>query len=180
MQKTVKDFYIFSIPWHSPVKYLSNKKNQTFLSFPWPEIFGRKGAKFFNARVILIAPTVYVHNWYHSHVPGIFYVYGHELQCTTIHGAFPLLLSPLAGSLLPSPFVSLSIPSYLLGTLLAVTGSVHLGLRLLVNWPPLTHPLPNPPPSKFPEPQSSRASLRRPQEQPDVFCREQKVLSSEN
>jgi hypothetical protein len=31
------------------------------------------------------------------------------------------------------PFAPLSAPFYLLGTLLAVTGSVHLGLRLLVN-----------------------------------------------
>jgi hypothetical protein len=31
------------------------------------------------------------------------------------------------------PFVPLSIPFHLLGTLLAVTGSVHLGPRLLVN-----------------------------------------------
>ncbi len=41
----------------------------------------------------------------------------------------PLLLSPLAGS----PLSPLYIPFYLLGTLLAVTGIVHLGLRLLVN-----------------------------------------------
>ncbi len=35
-----------------------------------------------------------------------------------------------------------------LETLLAVTGSVHLGLRLLVNWPPLSQPFPQflPPP----------------------------------
>jgi hypothetical protein len=47
-----------------------------------------------------------------------------------VNGAFPLLfylplLIPLC-----SPFPT---PLYLLGTLLAVTGSVHLGLRLLVN-----------------------------------------------
>jgi hypothetical protein len=52
-----------------------------------------------------------------------------RLQCTTIHGVFPLLLFPFADSFLPP----LSAPFYLLGTLLAVTGSVHLGLRLLVN-----------------------------------------------
>jgi hypothetical protein len=34
-----------------------------------------------------------------------FYVHGHELQFTTIHGAFPLLLLPLASSPFP-PFVS--------------------------------------------------------------------------
>jgi hypothetical protein len=42
---------------------------------------------------------------------------------------FPLLLPPLASS----PFLPLCTPFYLLGTLLAVTGIVHLGLRLLVN-----------------------------------------------
>jgi hypothetical protein len=31
------------------------------------------------------------------------------------------------------PFAPLSAPFYLLGTLLAVTGSVHLGVRLLLN-----------------------------------------------
>jgi hypothetical protein len=59
---------------------------------------------------------------------------------------FPLLLSPLASS----PFYPFVPPFYLLGTLLAVTGIVHLGLRLLVNWPPLSHPSPKPSPSKIP------------------------------
>jgi hypothetical protein len=44
-----------------------------------------------------------------------------------------------------SPFF---VPFTYLETLLAVTGSVHLGLRLLVNWPPLSstfsHSLPTP------------------------------------
>jgi hypothetical protein len=62
-------------------------------------------------------------------IQSFHYIHGHGLQCTTIHGAFPLLLSPLASS----PFLPLCIPFYLLGTLLAVTGIVHLGLRLLVN-----------------------------------------------
>jgi hypothetical protein len=72
---------------------------------------------------------MYMHNWYHSSISGIPYIHGHKLQCTTIHGAFPLLLPPLASPPL-SPFCT---PFYLLGTLLAVTGAVHLGLRLLVN-----------------------------------------------
>jgi hypothetical protein len=46
-----------------------------------------------------------------------------------IHGAIPLLFSPLADSLL-LPFL---VPFTYLETLLAVTESVHLGLRLLVN-----------------------------------------------
>jgi hypothetical protein len=41
---------------------------------------------------------VYIHNWYHSNVSGILCMYGHRLQCTIIHGAFLLLLSPLADS----------------------------------------------------------------------------------
>jgi hypothetical protein len=46
-----------------------------------------------------------------------------------IHGAFPIAFySPCQ-----LPFGPFLTPFYLLGTLLAVTGSVHLGLRLLVN-----------------------------------------------
>jgi hypothetical protein len=36
---------------------------------------------------------------------------------------------------------------------------------------------PNPPPSKFPEPQLPRASLRRPQEQSGIFCPEQECCT---
>jgi hypothetical protein len=116
---------------------------------------------------------IYVHNWYHSNVSGIPYIHGHRLQCTTIHGAFPLLLSPLAGFPL-SPLRPLFNP-------------------LLLPWNPpscdrirppqsqvackLTSPVPtlssNPPPSKFLEPQSPSASLRRPQVESGVFCPEQ-------
>ncbi len=79
---------------------------------------------------------MHIYNWYQSIATVI-------LLCTraqtTIYMAHsPLLLSPLAGSLL----LSFPTPFYLLGTLLAVTGSVHLGLRLLVNWPPLSQPFP--------------------------------------
>jgi hypothetical protein len=42
----------------------------------------------------------------------------------------PCFLLPLADSLL----LSFLVPFTYLETLLAVTGSVHLGLRLLVNW----------------------------------------------
>jgi hypothetical protein len=55
------------------------------------------------------------------------------------------LLTPLC-----LPFVPFLTPFYLLGTLLAVTGSVHLGLRLLVNWPPLSHPFTKPSPLQIP------------------------------
>ncbi len=91
---------------------------------------------------------MYVHNWYHSNVSSI-----HLYTWTqfTIHMAqSPCFFSPLADSPL-SPLAPLSTPFYLLGTLLAVTGSVCLGLRLLVNWPPLSQPLPQtPPPLQIP------------------------------
>jgi hypothetical protein len=70
---------------------------------------------------------MHIDNWYHSNVTGIHYVHEYRLQYTW---RIPLaFLSPLADSLL-LPFLT---PLYLLGTLLAVTRSVHLGLRLLVN-----------------------------------------------
>jgi hypothetical protein len=57
--------------------------------------------------------------------------------------------TPLADSLL-SPFFA---PFTYLETLLAVTGSIHLGLRLLVNWPPLSQPFPTPSPLQIPSTQ---------------------------
>jgi hypothetical protein len=57
---------------------------------------------------------------------------------------FPLADSPLL------PFLD---PFTYLETLLAVTGSVHLGLRLLVNWPPLSQPFPIPSPLQIPSTQ---------------------------
>jgi hypothetical protein len=56
VQKMVEYFYILSVLRYGHVKYLSNKRNQSSLSFLWPEIFGRKS--FFVTRVILNAPTV--------------------------------------------------------------------------------------------------------------------------
>ncbi len=71
--------------------------------------------------------------------------YVHNIECiewTTYYGAIPLLSTfPFLIPFCP-PFVSL----YLLGTLLAVIGPVHLGPRLLVNWSPHFHPLPIPSP----------------------------------
>ncbi len=60
-----------------------------------------------------------------------------------------------------------------LGTLLAVTGSFHLGLRLLVNWPPLSQPFPQTlPPPNSQNPNLPSASLRRPQVESGIFCPE--------
>ena len=70
---------------------------------------------------------IHIYNWYHSNVTGIHFVHEYRLQYTW---RIPLaFLSPLADSLL-LPFLP---PSTYLETLLAVTGSIHLSLRLLVN-----------------------------------------------
>jgi hypothetical protein len=69
-----------------------------------------------------------IYNWYHSITTGIHYVHEHNYN---VHGAFPsLCYLPLLSSV---PLCSHSSPFYLLGTLLAVTGSVQLVPRLLVN-----------------------------------------------
>ncbi len=77
---------------------------------------------------------MHIYNWYHSITTGI-------LLCTQIQITIYMAHSPC---FFTSPcwitFAPLSNPLYLLGTLLAVTWSVHLGLRLLVNWPPLSQP----------------------------------------
>jgi hypothetical protein len=62
---------------------------------------------------------MHIYNWRHSNVTGIHYVHEYRLQYTW--------RNPLAFYL---PFL---VPFTYLETLLAVTGSVHLGLRLLVN-----------------------------------------------
>ncbi len=80
--------------------------------------------------------------------------------------------TPLAESLL-SPFF---VPFTYLETLLAVTGSVHLGLRLLVNWPPLSQPFPFPPHSKFPVPRLNICALLRRLQESGFFCPEHTVL----
>ncbi len=68
---------------------------------------------------------ILLYNWYHSITTDIHLYTRTQIICTW---RIPLaLLSPLA------PLATLSDPLHLLGTLLAVTGSVHLGLRLLVN-----------------------------------------------
>ena len=115
---------------------------------------------------------IIIHNWYLSLIQSFQYIHEHELQYTFIHGALPLLLiSPCH-----FPFLTLSSPLY----------------PLLLTWNPpscdrnrpprsqvackLTLPCPtlhpNPPPSKFPEPQLPSVSLRRPQEHSGFFCPE--------
>jgi hypothetical protein len=102
---------------------------------------------------------MHIYNGYHS-IAAVILLYT-RTQITIYMACSPCFSSPLADSLL-LPF---STPFYLLGTLLAVTGSVHLGLRLLVNWPPLSQPFPQtlPPPNSqnpgYPAP--PKTTLRR-------------------
>jgi hypothetical protein len=101
---------------------------------------------------------MHIYNWYHSNIPDIHYIHEHRLQYTW---HIPLAFSPLADS----PLLLFLTPFFLLGTLLAVTGSVHLDLRLLVNWPPLSQPFPQtlpPPNSQNPDyPRLTKTTLRR-------------------
>jgi hypothetical protein len=90
-----------------------------------------------------------------------------------MHGAFPLLfLSPCW-----FPFVSPCSPfnPLLLTWNPPSCDRIHLPRSQVAC--KLTSPVPtlspNPPPSKFPEPQLPSASLRRPQEQSGIFCPEQ-------
>ncbi len=75
-----------------------------------------------------------------------FFIYTNTDSIYMAHS--PCFYLPLLIPLCP-PLFPFQTPFYLLGTLLAVTGSVHLGLRLLVNWPPLSQPFPQtlPPPN---------------------------------
>ncbi len=78
----------------------------------------------------IIIIVLYIHNWHHSDVSSVLLYTRTQITMYTVHS--PCFPSPLADS--PClPFAPLATPFYLLGTLLAVTGSVHLGLRLLVN-----------------------------------------------
>ncbi len=82
----------------------------------------------------------------------------HTIQSHIYKAQFPLLSSPLASP----PFAPPLCPLLLTWHPPAVTGIVHLSLRLLVNWPHLPHPSPSyPTPSK---PQLSSAKQRRPRE----------------
>ncbi len=115
---------------------------------------------------------MHMHNWYHSNVTSILYIHGHNcnVQLYMVHS--PCFVSPCS-----FPFVSPSGPSLL-------TWNPPSCDRIR---PPrsqvackLTSPVPtlcpNPPPSKFPEPQLPSALLRRPQDQSGVFSPEQKQL----
>jgi hypothetical protein len=94
---------------------------------------------------------MYMHNWYHSNVSGIPYIHEHRLQCTTIHGALPLLSLPLAASPL-SPLCSPHDPFLLTWNPPSCDRTrpprSQVACKLTSPDPTL---YPNPPPSKFPE-----------------------------
>jgi hypothetical protein len=74
---------------------------------------------------------VHTYNWYHSITTGI-HLYIRAQIIYTRYFSPQLYYLPLLLASFCSPFRPFG-PSYLLGTLLAVTGSVHVVLRLLVN-----------------------------------------------
>jgi hypothetical protein len=94
---------------------------------------------------------MHIYNWYHLDITGIHYV--HE-YVTVNFSVIPLF----SASHFPIPFCSPFASLYLLGTLLAVTGSVHLVPRLHETDLPVSLPSPiypsfqNPDPLGFPRP----------------------------
>ncbi len=68
---------------------------------------------------------MHIYNWYHSITAGI---HLHIRTQIYTHGTFPL-----ASCFLLLPLCPIFAPFYLLGTLLVVTGTVHVALELLVN-----------------------------------------------
>jgi hypothetical protein len=69
---------------------------------------------------------MYIYNWCHSIATSIHLYTQIQIAMFTMHSPCFIPLAPLA---------PLYDPLHLLGTLRAVTGSVHLGLCLLVNCP---------------------------------------------
>jgi hypothetical protein len=69
---------------------------------------------------------MHIYIWYHSNVTGIHYVHNADYN--------EFKQSPFSfASLFSIPFCSPFVSPYLLGTLRAVIGSVHLVPRLLIN-----------------------------------------------
>jgi hypothetical protein len=58
VQNMVENIYIFSVLHYISAQALSNRKNQSFLSFLCSEIFSHESTKIFEVQVILTAPTV--------------------------------------------------------------------------------------------------------------------------
>jgi hypothetical protein len=73
---------------------------------------------------------MYIYNWYHSIIASIHLYTRTQITMYMTHSPC-FIISPCW-----FPLLSFPIPFTYLETLLAVTGSVHLGLCLLVNWPP--------------------------------------------
>ncbi len=82
----------------------------------------------FRLTTTFIPIIIIMYNWYLSLIQSFQYIHEHELQYTYTWRIPLASISPCH-----YPFSPPLYPFYLLGTLLAVTGIVHLGLRLLVN-----------------------------------------------
>jgi hypothetical protein len=110
---------------------------------------------------------MHIYNWYHSKRLKHSFMYTNTDY--NIHGAFPLLfllplLIPLCLPLLPLHPLLLTWNPPSCDRISPPRSQV--ACKLTSSVPTLS---PNPPPSKFPEPQLPSASLRRPQEQSGVF-----------
>ncbi len=111
---------------------------------------------------IPIIIITYMHNWYHSNVSSILYTHGHNCNVQLLYTwRIPLaFISPCR-----FPFVSPLLPSLLTWNPPSCDRIRPLRSQVACK---LTSPVPtlypNPPPSKFPEPQLPSALLRRPQE----------------
>ncbi len=121
----------------------------------WPEevnsCFLNSYMVFYNLNRVYVINNIHSEYYYYAYLQLVsFKRFSHSLstrtQVTIYMAHSPCFLPPLADF----PLLPFLTPFYLFGTLLAVTGSVHLGLRLLVNWPPLSHPFPKPSPLQIP------------------------------
>ncbi len=109
---------------------------------------------------------MYIYNWYHSSASDILYIHEHRLQYTwriPLALYLPLLI-PLC-----SPFYPLLLTWNPPSCDRIRPPRSQVACKLTSPVPTLS---PNPPPSKFPEPQLPSASLRRPQEESGIFCPE--------
>ncbi len=110
-----------------------------------------------------------MHNWYHSNVSSILYIYTDTGYNAQLYMALPLaFISPCWLCFVPlcSPFNPLLLTWNPPSCDRIRPPRSQVACKLTSPVPTLS---PTPPPSKFPEPQLPSASLRRPQEEYGVF-----------
>ncbi len=114
-----------------------------------------------------------MHNWYHSSISGIPYIHGFDYN---VHYTWRTPLAFYLPSLIPlcSPFDPLLLTWNPPSCDRIRPPRSQVACKLTSPVPTL---YPNPPPSKFPEPQLPSASLRRPQVESGVFCLEHLYLA---